>query len=463
MRQDLRLFALLGAGLAALAPSAVSAAGTLPRRDLLALEEDGLLVRFWSDDPGTVVSTVRLFHWPPQTGEVPLMTIATGPATGGLYGLTRALELATIDPVSGKVTVIGPRLDSAVPGFGSQYAWLAFDPARDVARVVDAYGHQIRLDPATGAAIDGDPVASGVQTDADWHWAAGDPNGGGGRPQPHGFAYAADPSDSSKSTAYAIVGTGTSETLVTVGGVGGAASADGGAVHTVGSLGGIPGGGLQPFGFAVAQGAALLEFMHPYHAGAYLVGVDLAAGTYGPRPNFSQGSASPEPATMIGLPGKANFNALAWMPADIVPPPPPPPPPASSVLDVRRGRMRFDRRHHPADSIRLRGTLEFPAALRTGDTVRVTVGSVTQTFELDGLLRGASGEDRVRFAPGRGAASRFDVRLRSEDFSSELAVPQVGVRLTLPMSVEIDGEDATGSVRFVLRSVTRGRAVGVVR
>lgn len=434
-----------------------------PARTLMALEESGLLVSFRSDDPGNVVSSLRLFHWPPEQGEIALMSVATRPATGELYGISRLLQLTKVSTDTGAIVVVGPRIDASVPGIGSQYMWLDFDPARDVARVVDALGHQVRLDPDTGEVVDGATDVAGVQSDADWHWAAGDPHAGTGTDvAPRAFAYAAVPGDPSKATAYAIVGTYGENVLVRIGDAGDPASADRGEVHTVASLGAFPGGGLPPFGFTIAGGAAYLELMHPYHSGAYLVDVDLATGAIGRRPDFSQGAQSPEPATMIGLPGKANFNALAWVPTGGVTPPAPPPPAAERVR-VQHGSLRFHRLRHPADSVRLRGRVALDGVLETGDTVRVDLGGVSRTFQLDGRLRGAAGEDRIRFLTDRGAEPRFDVTLRAEDFSGELAVPRRGVRLTLPISISLDGGESAGSVEFVIRSVTTSRAVAVVR
>lgn len=438
-------------------------AGDLPRRDLVALEESGMLVRFRSDQPGTIEQSVRLFHWPPQGDEIPLMTLATRPATGELYGLSRSLELVTIDVSTGSVVRVGPGLGTSIPGFGSQYMWLDFDAERDVARVVDASGRQVRVNPESGLAIDGDSVAPGVQSDADWHWGPDDPVGTAFAPvSPLGFAYGRDPDAFSRTTAYAIVAQPSGTYLVTVGDPGDAASVDGGEVHTVGPLGGLPGGGGQPFGFTADRGEAFLELRHPYDAGSYLTQVDLAAGTYGPQPDFSLGAASPLPANQIGVSGKANFNALAWLPLAGPSEPSPPQDPPSEVV-VRRGKVRLDRLRHPADSVRLRGTARLSTPLRSGGTVHVSFGAASEDLVLDGRLRGAAGGDRVRFKIGRSAEVKFRLRLESEDLSGELAVPKHRARLTLPLRLTIDGEQAEGGVPLVFTVVTPQRAVAKVR
>jgi hypothetical protein len=466
-------FAILLAGAAATAETPP----LLQDRELFALEEGGVLIRFRSG--------VRLFHWPPLAGETPLMTIATRPATGDLYAITRLQQLARVDPDSGTITVVGPRIFDTIPGFGSQYMWFGFDAKRDVARVIDGYGHQVRLDAETGAVIDGAPGTAGVQTDADWHWAEGDRNDDGyTNARPSAFAY---DNGATSSTAYGIVDTVRGQVLVRLGEGGGAAAADGGVITTIGTIGAFPGGGLMPYGFAVADGAALMELMHPYHSGAYVVGVDLDAAIYGPKPGFSQGVNSPEPATMIGPPGKGNYNALAEVRAGRSEPPPPDPEPApvpdpapdpvvgpgrgpgpdpepepAETVEVRRGMIRFDRLRHPADSARLEGKVGLDGAAGPGDAVRVRIGSVDRTFLLDDRLRGSDGRDRIRFLPLRGSGQRFRLQLAEEDLSEELLLAERGARLTIPLRLTVDGEDTIGPVYVVLRALTTARAVGVV-
>ncbi len=464
-------FAILLGGAAATAETPP----LLQDREVWALEEDGVLIRFRSGDPGTLLSSVRLFHWPPLAGETPLMTIATRPATGGLYGITRNLQLARVDPVTGTISVVGPKIHETIPGFGSQYMWLGFDARRDVARVIDGYGHQVRLDPETGAVIDGAPGTAGVQSDADWHWAEGDRNDDGYTGAvPSAFAYA---NGSATSTAYGIVDTIRGQMLVRLGEGGGAAAADGGVITTIGVLGGFPGGGLVPYGFVVSDGAALMELMHPYHAGAYVVGVDLEGAVYGPKPTWPQGANSPEPETMIGPPGKGNYNALAEVPAGAPQPPAPDPEPdpdpapgpgpapapePAETVRVLKGTIQFSRLRHPADAVQLEGVVGLDGAASPGDDVRVRLGSIDHTFQLDARLRAAEGGDRIRFLPYRGNGQRFRIQFDREDLAEELLTAERGARFTIPLRLTVDGEETIGPVHLVLRAVTTARAVGVV-
>lgn len=130
--------------------------------------------RFRTDNPGTA-SSVNVTGLNPS--EI-LAGLALRPLTGQFYGLgvnagadTATLYLA--DPISGVCTAISPAgaitftqdgdtLD--LPPVSSGYGF-DFNPTVDRIRVVTTSGLNFRIHPVTGAPVDGDSIATGVQPD----------------------------------------------------------------------------------------------------------------------------------------------------------------------------------------------------------------------------------------------------------------------------------------------------------
>lgn len=134
---------------------------------LLAVTDGNVLISFNAGTPGQVDSRAPLKGLKP--GEQ-LLAIDYRAALGQLYGLSNAGRLLRIDPATAGMTAVGSGI-RLPPGdaFG-----IDFDPATDQLRVVSDQGGNLRLHPASGAIIDGDPKAAGVQPDTPLAYQAGD-------------------------------------------------------------------------------------------------------------------------------------------------------------------------------------------------------------------------------------------------------------------------------------------------
>src|SRR5262249_38517330 len=86
------------------------------------------------------------------------------PGTGQLYGLGSSNRLYVIDPSTGAAAQVGTGT-FAVPLSGTVFG-IDFDPVADRLRVVSNTGQNMRLNPDTGAIVDGDPNTPGIQPDA---------------------------------------------------------------------------------------------------------------------------------------------------------------------------------------------------------------------------------------------------------------------------------------------------------
>lgn len=162
-----------GAGVRGLAVQAEEVAGGAPA---VALDSGGpSLARFNTGAPGAAVSQAVSGLAPGET----LVGIDWRPQTGQLYGIgvNATADTATaylIDPAGGAATAVGAAgaiafvdggvtpidlPDPATAGYG-----VDVDPATDRIRVVTGSGLNFRVDPGTGAPIDGDG-GTGINTD----------------------------------------------------------------------------------------------------------------------------------------------------------------------------------------------------------------------------------------------------------------------------------------------------------
>lgn len=121
-------------------------------------------------------------------------------ARGVLYALSQRGQLYTLNTQSGALTAVGQPAAIALTGdtFGFD-----FNPAADRIRVVSNTGLNLRLHPDTGAAVDGDPNAPGLQPDGNLAYVAGDPNFGK-PPQVVAAGYTYNKQDEKITTNYAI-------------------------------------------------------------------------------------------------------------------------------------------------------------------------------------------------------------------------------------------------------------------
>src|SRR5262249_25037828 len=132
-----------------------------PVAGLFAVTRANELLRFNSATPGTIASSTPITGL--QGGEK-IRGIVVRPATGQLYALGSTSRLYTINPVTGAAPPVGSGT-FAVPLSGASFG-VTFDPLADQIRVVSDADQNFRLDPDTGAVIDGDPNTAGTQPDA---------------------------------------------------------------------------------------------------------------------------------------------------------------------------------------------------------------------------------------------------------------------------------------------------------
>jgi hypothetical protein len=229
-----------------------------------------------------------------------LIGIDFRPATGQLYGVGDANRVYRIDPTTGAATAVDATGAAFNPVLAGTSFGVDFNPVPDRIRVVSDADANVRLNPDTGAVVDFDAVTAGVQTDLALAYAAGDPNFGA---NPNVTALAYTRNAGGITTAYGIdVDT---NTLVTVGSVGGAPnSPNGGMLSTVGSLNVDP---VSTTGFDVdTNGAADVAFAALATADtgrSSLYTINLATGA---ATAVGEIAASKRPVTDIAVVPKGN-------------------------------------------------------------------------------------------------------------------------------------------------------------
>jgi hypothetical protein len=92
------------------------------------------------------------------------------PATGELYGLGSSSRLYVIDTFSAEATQVGSPFAVALSGTSFGFD---FNPTVDRIRVVSNTEQNFRLNPNTGAIVDSDLVAPGLQLDGNLKYANG--------------------------------------------------------------------------------------------------------------------------------------------------------------------------------------------------------------------------------------------------------------------------------------------------
>ena len=139
------------------------------KESAVALTQDGQLLRVHTSNPWEVRAALPLRGLP--VGEQ-LVGMDFRVAKGVLYVLGRTGQLYTLDVQTAQLTPLGlGRLQ--VPLRGVQFG-VDFNPAADRIRVVSDQGMSMRLHPDTGAVVDFDAAANGLQSDPDLRYAEGD-------------------------------------------------------------------------------------------------------------------------------------------------------------------------------------------------------------------------------------------------------------------------------------------------
>lgn len=197
-----------------------------------ALTHDHQLIRFNSGQPR------RILDRKPMTGlgvGESVLGIDYRVSHGVLFALSSQGRLLTIDTATGEAKQVG-QPGGVWPLNGQAYGF-DFNPTVDRIRVVSETALNMRLHPETGAQVDSDPAAPGVQADPALAYASNDVNAGKA-PRVTAAAYTYNTRDEKITTNYAIdeaLGT-----LVTQGSIEGtqpAVSPNTGRLFTVGSLG----------------------------------------------------------------------------------------------------------------------------------------------------------------------------------------------------------------------------------
>jgi outer membrane protein assembly factor BamB len=196
-------------------------------------------------------------------------------ARGVLYALSRNGRLYTLDTATGVLQAVADA-PAALALSGSAFG-VDFNPVADRLRVVSDSGQNLRLHPDTGAVVDFDPNAPGLQPDPALAYAAGDANAGK-TPQVVGAAYTYNQRDDKLTTNYAIDrALGALVTQGSVEGVAPVVSPNTGRLFTVGPLGLGP---LQDASLDITDvgNHAFLAARTASDARTRLYRVDLASG-----------------------------------------------------------------------------------------------------------------------------------------------------------------------------------------
>ena len=159
--------ALLLAGCASTGPERV-----LPH-SLYAVTAGNTLLSFNAGRPQTLLTRVAISGL--QPGES-VLGIDFRPANGQLYAATSLGHLYLVDRSSGTAARVGSGSFAAFVK-GDELGF-DFNPVVDRIRVVDNLGTNLRLHPDTGAVVDSNAKAPGVQIDVPIAYATEDPNEG---------------------------------------------------------------------------------------------------------------------------------------------------------------------------------------------------------------------------------------------------------------------------------------------
>lgn len=247
--------------------------GALRKETVYAVTASNQLVKFNAGQPGKILSRQPLAGL--QSGEV-VLGIDYRVARGWLYGLGSSGRLYRINTGDGAVTMVGSAPIAVMPT-GSEIGF-DFNPTVDRIRVVsNSTGQNMRLHPDTGAVVDSDPNAPGLQVDGPLAYAPGDTHAG----QTPGLAaagYTYNKQDEKITTNFAI--DALHRTLVTQGsreGTTPAVSPNTGLLYTVGALGT---GEIEKVSFDIADvsGAAFMAASKPGEAKSTWYEVNLDSG-----------------------------------------------------------------------------------------------------------------------------------------------------------------------------------------
>ena len=134
---------------------------------LVGLQNGNTLVFFDSDAPSSAIATRPITDANGLPLATPLIAIDRRPANGFIYAVGANSQIYLID-FAGRATAVGSPL--AVPLTGTSFGF-DFNPAADRIRIVSNTGQNLRINPDTGALVDGDAVTPGTQPDGNLNGA----------------------------------------------------------------------------------------------------------------------------------------------------------------------------------------------------------------------------------------------------------------------------------------------------
>lgn len=244
-----------------------------PRKELVfAVTDSNRLISFNAGQPRKILSAKALTGLQPSEA---VLGIDYRVHRGVLYALGSTGRLYTIDVDTGAVKQVGQGA-FAVPLAGSEFGF-DFNPTVDRIRVASDSGQNLRLHPDTGAVVDGNPNAAGVQIDGALAYAPGDRNAG---QKPHivAAAYTYNKVDEKITTNFAI--DAKLDVLVMQGSREGrtpAVSPNTGQLFTVGSLG-VGESARAAFDIADVTNAAFAAFTKSGASASRFYLIDLETG-----------------------------------------------------------------------------------------------------------------------------------------------------------------------------------------
>jgi len=240
------------------------------------------LVRFNATTPGVLDAAMPIRNLP---AGVSIVGLDERPVTLGLYGIGSDARLYRISKTTALATgPIGPALTSTPTG----PVGIDFSPAVDRLRLVTGDELNLRVNPTTGAQIDGDAGLGGVQPDAPLSPAGSIAS----------IAYDRSVHGTALSGLFAI--DTASDKLVRIGGVDGSPSPNGGAVTPIGSLG-VDAGTSADLDISPAGNAYAL--LPPTAGGPPVLSrIDLTSGTATPVAAVAAVGEAPVTDIAIGDP-----------------------------------------------------------------------------------------------------------------------------------------------------------------
>ena len=359
----------------AVAPAAPPAP---PGTRLIGLLAPGEVVAFTTDRPQQLVRNVHMRGLP--IGDA-LVAIATRPANGIAYGLTRT-GLYDLDLSGGTAELIGTGLGVTLP---TGQIGCDFDPATDRLRVVAGTDLNLNVDPFTGAV---------VSDDASLAFAQGDLNEGAAT-NVRAVAFTGRSAPLTTSTCYSLESGG-----ALLARLGDPALAPGesrdGTLYTVGPLS-IDGVSSLP--------AVLAMTTTGKSTGYTAIQTSMSQSSLF-LVNLTSGRASA--VGTVAAPGLVRGLSVE-------------PTADPARLYVTKAKFEFDYRRADHDKVVLKGSAPYAIGSGAGKTVQVEIGGLTKTFVLDEKGKGEDGDDTLKIGGKAARGILLKLTWKKEALAAALA------------------------------------------